>query len=73
MKIAQYVEYLRKKEGWSIKELARRAGLSDTAIGHIEKGRRSMKLTTAIKLAGTFGITLDELAGRSLSQKEKHE
>ena len=52
----------REKRGWSQSELARRAGISATAINLLESNRRRQpQADTAHKLAQVFGITPDEL------------
>ena len=45
-------------------ELAKKAGLTDVWISHLENERRKPSLETAIKLADALLITLDDLAGR---------
>jgi len=45
-------------------ELAKKAGLTDVWISHLENERRKPSLKTAIKLADALLITLDDLAGR---------
>ena len=51
----------RKRAGLSQEELAVRASLHRTEIGLVERGERSVRLDTAIKLAGAAGVPLAEL------------
>ena len=55
---------LRNKHGISQSELARRTGLSRSAISLLEKGDREPTLKTAILLSDAFGVSLDVFAGR---------
>jgi len=56
-----HIVELRKKRGWSRNELGRRSGLSGVGIGLIERGKRNMKIDTAVKIAKALGVTLDDL------------
>lgn len=57
---------LRKKSGWSQQKLAEKSGLSYNTITKIEQGAATMPtIQTMIKIADAFGISLDELVGRS--------
>lgn len=51
----------RKRGGYSQETLAVRASLHRTEIGLVERGERSVRLETAIKLAGAVGAPLGEL------------
>ena len=55
---------LRRRDGLSQKELARRAGVSRSAIGMYEAGEREPSFETLQTFAGIFGVTADVLLGR---------
>ena len=51
----------RQTWGWTVKEVARIAGLKEWQIEHIERGRRSVPLGVMVKLARAFGLPVREL------------
>jgi transcriptional regulator with XRE-family HTH domain len=51
----------RKRAGLSQEALAKRAMVCATRIGAIEKGQSAAMLATYVRLAGSLGITLDDL------------
>ena len=61
---SQRVYELRKKRGFSQKELGEAVGLSHKAISTIESGARSTTIEKLIALADFFGVTMDYLIGR---------
>ena len=52
---------LRAEKGWSQAELARRIGVSTSAVGMYEQGRREPSLNLLVRLAQEFGVTTDYL------------
>ena len=52
---------LRAEKGWSQAELARRIGVSASAVGMYEQGRREPSLNLLVRLAQEFGVTTDYL------------
>ena len=52
---------LRISKGWSQAELARRIGVSASAVGMYEQGRREPSLGLLVRLAQEFGVTTDYL------------
>lgn len=52
---------LRKKQGWSQTELARRLHISPSAVGMYEQGRREPPLDVLIAISEEFAVTLDYL------------
>ena len=63
--IAKNIKKLRKEKNWSQQDLAVKAGLSYNAITKIEQGvAEDPRMTTLIKIADAFNITIDELVGR---------
>ena len=51
----------RKAKGLSHEKLAQKAGLSRSAIGHIEHGERSPSLVNCLKIARALDIKLWQL------------
>lgn len=54
---------LRDEFGWTQKQLADRAGLSQGGIGAIENGSREPNITTLKAIARAFGVGVDYLIG----------
>ncbi len=59
------VKVLRVQRGWLQDHLAARAGMSKSMLGKIERGERPLTQGMGAALSNAFGITLDELLGRS--------
>ena len=58
------IRSLRTEKGWTIAELARHAGLTESYVSNIEGGKRpNLSLATVISLARAFRVSLDYLAG----------
>ena len=53
------IALLRASRGWSQAELARRIGVSASAVGMYEQGRREPSLDLLVRLAREFGVTTD--------------
>ena len=56
---------LRENRNWSQEDLARESGLKRPHISLIETGDRMPGAETLVKLADTFGVSIDYLLGRS--------
>ena len=56
------LQSLRLEKGWTVAKLAVEAGVSETVIHHIERGRNEPSLFSAICLADALGVFLDYLA-----------
>lgn len=64
------IAQLRHKKGLSQVALGKRLGLSASAIGMYEQGRREPPIDILISLAREFGVTTDYLlTGRSKKNK----
>ena len=62
------IALLRASKGWSQAELARRIGVSASAVGMYEQGRREPSLNLVVRLAQELGATTDYLLlGSSLA------
>jgi transcriptional regulator with XRE-family HTH domain len=55
------IALLRASNSWSQAELARRIGVSASAVGMYEQGRREPSLDLVVRLANEFGVTTDYL------------
>lgn len=55
------IAILRLSKGWSQAELARRIGVSTSAVGMYEQGRREPSLGLLVRLAQELGVTTDYL------------
>ncbi len=52
---------LRRQAGMSQSQLARQLGISPSAVGMYEQGRREPAAEMLVRLAGEFGVTVDFL------------
>jgi transcriptional regulator with XRE-family HTH domain len=59
--LGKRVRSLREKRKWSQEELAHQSGLARSFTGAIERGEKDLRLTTLVKLANTFKISLAQL------------
>ena len=57
--IAETIYLLRKRKGLSQKQLAQRAGMSQTAISALESGSRMPRLVTLAKIAESLEATFE--------------
>lgn len=57
--LAVRIKQARKRRGWSMRELAEKAGLSATAISKFERGLTNPTSTTLIKLSDALDYSLD--------------
>jgi transcriptional regulator with XRE-family HTH domain len=55
------VRTLREKRRWSQEDLAHESGLARSFTGAIERGEKDLRLTTLVKLANTFKISVAQL------------
>ncbi len=63
MNIARRITELREEQGFSMRKLAERSGVSQSFISSIESGQKQPTLDSLVKLADGLGITLIELLG----------
>ena len=56
---ALFIQKLRKKHGFSQKDIAKQLGISRPTFIQIEKGERELNISEAKKLAGIFGLSLN--------------
>ena len=61
MKIAENLKKFREEQGISQRELARRVGVNQTMIAHIENGLRIPSLAVGFEISKALDVSLDEL------------
>jgi transcriptional regulator with XRE-family HTH domain len=57
--VSKRVRSLRERKGWSLSELARRAGIGVSTLSEIEAGQSAPRLDTLVALAHALGAPLD--------------
>ena len=62
---------LRREAGLSQAELARCLGISPSAMGMYEQGRREPSMETVVAMARVFGVTTDYLLTGSPAEQEQ--
>lgn len=63
--IGSKIKELRNNSGMTQSELAKKLGISPSAVGMYEQGRREPDNDMVLKLCGVFGISADCLLGNS--------
>ena len=62
---------LRRRQGWSQAELAKRLRISASTVGMYEQGRREPSLEGVVELSRAFGVSVDYLlTGKPLTQAD---
>lgn len=61
--VSAVIARLRKEAGWTLEELADRSGLHRTSLGLIERGERSMTLSSASAVADALDTQLSVIVG----------
>jgi len=51
----------RKELGWTLEELAEKAGMHWTYIGSVERGERNISLINIVRIARALGVGPEEL------------
>ena len=75
--LGESVGMWRRGRGWTTRELAEKAEVSQAAVIRLERGLIiSPSLATLVGLADAFGLTLDQMVGRReirLGQREQRD
>lgn len=58
-----------KEEGWTQEQIAEKVGVRQNQVSTLLKGG-DIKLSTLLKFADAFGISLDEVVGRNTPEKK---
>jgi len=59
------IREIRESRGLNQTELAKRAGLQPSAIGHFETGRRKPSWDNILKLANALEVSVDQIMGQT--------
>ncbi len=70
-RISARIRVERESRGWSLSDLAERAGVSRAMIHKIERGESSPTATLLARLSGAFGISMSTLIARAEMQEGK--
>jgi len=63
--LGRYLRDLRLSRGWTLVELARRSGISDSFLSSIEHGKKVISIRTLCKLGRAFGVSPCEILKKS--------
>lgn len=69
-KLGKRIREERKRLNLTQAQLAEAIDISDTYMGAIERGERSLTLDTLVKLANRLGVTIDYLLSDSVSDTD---
>jgi len=61
VEVIDQLKQLRLEKGLSHEALAKKSGVTRSAISHIESGNRRPSLLVALKIAGALGVNLSAL------------
>ena len=64
LKIADNIRFFRKANNLTQEELSKQLGGSKNLVSNYENGISTPDISTLVKLADIFDVTLDELVGR---------
>ena len=74
MYIGERIKKARERRGWNQRELAKQAQVNHAWISRLESGERhNISLEAASRLAVTLGVTLDYLAGITMTNRPQTE
>ena len=68
--IGKQIRKLRKRNNWTLHQLAAKVGVGHSSIANYEKGYRSPKHDTLVLLADTFGISIDDFFPQVLDNRD---
>jgi transcriptional regulator with XRE-family HTH domain len=63
--LASRIAFLRKQRGMTLDQLADAAGLTKSYISKVERGLSVPSISTALKIAGTFDLSVGQLLGET--------
>lgn len=61
MTYAEYLKYLRRCRGYTLRELSKLTGISNPYLSQIERGKRSPSVSIEKKIAEIYGINFSQL------------
>ena len=68
--IGKFIAACRKKNNLTQAQLAEAIDISDTYMGAIERGERSLTLDTLVRLVNRLGVTIDYLLSDSVMDSD---
>ena len=71
-KLGQRIREERKRLNLTQAELAEAIDISDTYMGAIERGERSLTLDTLVRLVNRLGVTVDYMLADSVSDNDSN-
>lgn len=71
--LLENIQILRNHYGWTVRVLAEKADISHDTLQSVLKGRKDCYLSTIVKLAKAFGVSVDELTGCGTIEPETKE
>lgn len=71
-KLGERIREERRHLGLTQAQLAESIDISDTYMGAIERGERSLTLDTLVRLVNRFGVTIDYMMAESVSDTDSH-
>lgn len=71
-KLGERIRKERLRLGLTQAQLAESVDISDTYMGAIERGERSLTLDTLVRLVNRLGVTIDYMMTESVSNTDSH-
>jgi len=72
MTIGEKIKYFRTQKGITQAKLAEDIDISDTYMGAIERGERSLTLDTLVRLVNRLGVTVDYMLADSVEDNDSN-
>lgn len=69
--VSSNIKYLRKQKAWTQQDLADQLEIKRSLIGSYEEGRADPRISTLLKIAEVFNLSLDDLLSQDLAQHNK--
>ena len=69
-RLGERIREERRKLGFTQAQLAEAVDISDTYMGSIERGERSLTLDTLVRLVNRLGVTVDYLLADSVTDSD---
>lgn len=66
--ISDNLKLLRKKNGLTQEQMAQQIGIKRSLLGAYEEGRADPRISNLLKFAEIFGLTVDQLIGKELTE-----
>jgi transcriptional regulator with XRE-family HTH domain len=68
--LPQRLRLLRARNGWDLREAARRAGVGRDTLSNVERGRQVPHMATLSRLAKVYGVPTEELSELLVAESE---